>query len=118
MINWPRMPDLKGFEGMADHIGLAAYYRMEELMDTSAPERPQLLKTLAAQKPGRARPLRRTLDAKALPAGTELKRTAHFKEIDIFATFEDNEAVAGIGKVLRPCQEAVNLFRETLRGGK
>ena len=82
---------------MADHIGLAGYYGTEELMDTSAPKRPHLVKTLAAQKPGWARLLRQMLDSKAPPAETEQQRAAPFKEIDIFATIEDNEAVAGIG---------------------
>ena len=40
-----------------------------------------------------------------------------FKEIDILAAIEANAALAGIRDILRPCQGAVNIFREALYGG-
>ena len=48
-INWPRMPELEELQAAADHICVAGYFGTEELMDTSAFERPQLYKTLAGQ---------------------------------------------------------------------
>ena len=43
-INWPRLPELKEFEQMAELILSAGYYSSEELADTSPTERQQLYK--------------------------------------------------------------------------
>ena len=75
MINWPRKPELEEFEAMADRIIAAGYYRMEELMDTPAAERPRLYKTLADVHPGWARLLRKMLDAEAPSAETEPRKS-------------------------------------------
>ena len=41
LIKWPRMPELREFEQMADLIIAPGYYGMGELMDTSTSERDQ-----------------------------------------------------------------------------
>ena len=40
-INWPRLPELKEFEQMAEMISSAGYYSSDELADTSSTERQQ-----------------------------------------------------------------------------
>ena len=35
LINWPRVPGLKEFEAMADHMIAASYYGTEEFIGTS-----------------------------------------------------------------------------------
>ena len=47
MINWPRVPEFKKFEAMADQMHLASYYGADELIDTSAYEREQLCEVLS-----------------------------------------------------------------------
>ena len=89
------MPKPKELEATADHVMIACFYGMGELMDASAPERPQLHKTLGGQKPGRARLLRKILDAEAPPTATEPKKTAPFTEIGILATIKANKASSG-----------------------
>ena len=79
MINWPRMPELKESEKTAGHIAVARYCGAEEPMDTSAPERPQLRKSVAWRKPGWALLLRKMLDAKAPPTETGLEEAFPFK---------------------------------------
>lgn len=37
-------------------------------------------------------------------------KPAPYKEVDIYATSQAGEALGGIGDILRPHQEAVNMF--------
>ena len=117
MINWPRMPELKEFEDTADHIIISGYSGMDELTDTSAAEKPQHYEVSADEKAGWTRLMRKMLDSKAPPPGTEQKRTTAFKELDIFAAIKANKALAGIGEILRTAQGAANLVSEALRDG-
>ena len=66
-INWPRLPELKEFEQMAEMVLSAGYYSPEELADASSAERAQLYKILSGGRAGWARLLRKILDA-TLPA--------------------------------------------------
>ena len=50
-INWPRLPELKEFEQMAETILSAGYYSSDELADTSSTDRRQLYKLLAEGRP-------------------------------------------------------------------
>ena len=45
------------------------------------------------------------------------KKNVPFSEIDIFGATEPHSALNGIGELLRPRQEAVNLFSEALYEG-
>ena len=112
MIYWPRMPELKEYEAVADQMIIAGHCGLEGLMDISSSERPQLYGTLAERKPGWARRWREMPDAKAPPMETGQKKAAPSKEFDIFATSKAKKALAGNGEILRQRQEAVNLFCE------
>ena len=101
-INWPRLPELKEFEQMAELILSAGYYSSEELADTSSTERQQLYKLLAEGRPGWPRLLRKILGAKAPPTEVEIKKALPFSEIDIFGAIKAHPALSGIGELLRP----------------
>ena len=83
-IDWPRYPELKEFEQMADTILSAGYYSAEELADTSSTERQQLYKISSGGRAGRARLARKILDAKAPPPEVEIKKSPPFSEVNIF----------------------------------
>ena len=95
---------------MAELILSAGYYSSEELADTSPTERQQLYKLLAEGRPGWSRLLRKILGAKAPPIEVEIKKAIPFPEINIFGSIEAHAALNGIGELLRPRQEAVDLF--------
>ena len=116
-INWPRLPELKEFEQTAELILSAGYYSSEELADTSPTERQQLYKLLAEGRPGWSRLLRKILGAKAPPIEVEIKKALPFSEIDIFGAIKAHTALNGIGELLRPRQEAVNIFSAALYEG-
>ena len=116
-INWPRLPELKEFEQMAELILSAGYYSSEELADTSPTERQQLYKLLADGRPGWSRLLRKILGAKAPPIEVETKKALPFTEIDIFAAIKNHPTLYGLGELLRPRQEAVNIFSEAMYEG-
>ena len=111
-INWPRLPELKEFEQMAELILSAGYYSSEELADTSPTERQQLYKLLAEGRPGWSRLLRKILGAKAPPTEVEIKRAPPSSEIDIFGAIKARTAVNGIGELLRPRKELSTFFRK------
>ena len=90
VINCPRMPELKVFEATADQMIVAGTNGMEELMITSAPERPRLYATAAGRKPGWARKLHLRKRGK--------RRLPPFREIHILASATANKALAGIGR--------------------
>ena len=69
IINWPRIPDPKEFEGIADHIIVTVSNGMEELMDTLAADSTQLRRVSAVEKPGWVRLMRKMVASKAPPAG-------------------------------------------------
>ena len=73
-INWPRLPELKGFEQMAEILLSAGYYSADELADASWTERQQLYKLLAEGRPGWARLLCKILDARAPPTEVEFRK--------------------------------------------
>ena len=100
---------------MADMIISAGRYNFDDLADTSTAERTQLYKILSDGRAGWARLLRKMLDAKSPPTEIEAKKPLPYKEVDIFAAIRANPALRGIGELLRPRQEAVNLFWEALR---
>ena len=116
-INWPRLPELKEFEQMAELILSAGYYSSEELADTSPTERQQLYKLLADGRPGWSRLLRKILGAKAPPIEVETKKALPFTEIDIFGAIKNHPTLYGLGELLRPRQEAVNIFSEAMYEG-
>ena len=116
-INWPRLPELKEFEQMAELILSSGYYSSEELADTSPTERHQLYKLLAEGRPGWSRLLRKILDAKAPPIEVESKKALPYTEIDIFAAIKNHPTLYGLGEILRPRQEAVNIFSEAMYEG-
>ena len=74
-INWPRLPELKEFEQMAELILSMGYYSADELADTSSPGRQQIYKFLSEGRPGWARLLRKILGSKAPPTEVEVKRS-------------------------------------------
>ena len=102
---------------MAEPILPAGYYSSEELADTSPTERQHLYKLLAEGRPGWSRLLRKILGAKAPPIDVEIKKALPFSEIDIFGAIETHPTLNGIGELLRPRQEAVNIFSEALYEG-
>ena len=74
-INWPRLPELKEFEQVAEMIRFAVYYFSEEPADTWTAERNQLYKILSDGRAGWARHLRKILGSKAPPTEAEVKKT-------------------------------------------
>ena len=116
-INWPRLLELKEFEQMAELILSTGYCSADELADTSATERQQVYKFLADGRPGWARLLRKILDSKAPPTEVEAKKALPFSEVNIFEAIKAHPCLNGIGELLRPRQEAVNIFSEALYVG-
>ena len=116
-INWPRLPELKEFEQMAELILSAGYYSADELADTSSTERQHMYKLLAEGRPGWPRLLRKILGAKAPPTEVEIKKAFPFSEVDIFGAIKSHSVLSGLGELLRPRQEAVNIFSEALYEG-
>ena len=116
-IKWPRLPELKEFEQMAGTILSAGYYSSEELADTSTAERTQLYKILSDGRAGWARLLRKILGAKSPPAEMEAQKVLPPKEVNIFGAMRAHPSLSGVGELLRPLQEAVDLFSEALREG-
>ena len=116
-INWPRLPELKEFEQMAEMILSAGYYSSEELADTSSAERQQLHKISSGGRAGWARLLRKILDAKAPPTEVEIKKALPYSEVNIFGAVKAHPSLSGIGDLLRPRQAAANLFSEALYEG-
>ena len=87
------------------------------LADTSTAGRDQLYKVLSGGRAGRARPLRKILDAKAPPAEAEVKQTLPYSGADILGAIRAHPALTRSGELLRPRQDAANLFPEALREG-
>ena len=116
-IKWPRLPELKEFEQMAELILASGYYSSEELADASTTERQQLYKLLAEGRPGWSRLLRKILGAKAPPTEIEAKKALPFPEIDIFGAVNGHPSLYGIGELLRPRQEGVNIFSQAMYEG-
>ena len=102
---------------MAEMILSAGYYSSDELADTSSLERQELYKLLSEGRPGWARLLRKILDAKAPPTEVEIKKALPYSEIDIFGAIKAHPTLYGIGELLRPRQEAVNLFTAAIYEG-
>ena len=107
-IKWPRAPELREFAQMADVIISAGHYNFGELADAFTAERAQLYKILADGGAGRARLLRKMLNARSPPAEVEAGRSLPFKEVDL---------LSALGELLRPRQEAVNLSSGALHEG-
>ena len=57
------------------------------------------------------------LDSRVSKAETEQGKATAYKEIGICAAIKGKNALAGIGEILRPRQEAVNLLFEGSRRG-
>ena len=117
IINWPRTPELREFESIAELLFAPGYYAAEELMGASTAGRTQLYKLLAAGKPGGPRLMRKIIDSEAPPTELEDKQAPPYEELDIFAAAEAIKFLRGVGEILRPSQEAVNIFCEALRDG-
>ena len=47
----------------------------------------------------------------------EAKKFLPYKEVNIFGAIRAHPSLSGVGELLRPRQEAVNIFSEALRGG-
>ena len=104
---------------MASIITAAGYYRASELADTSSHERLELYKLLSSGKPGYARLLRNMLESQGAATESETKRAPPYKEADIYAALKNRaRALAGIGELLTPRQEAAGLFAGALYEGK
>ena len=101
-INWPRLPELKEFEQMAETILSAGYYSSEELADTSTAERTQLYKILSDGRAGWARLLRKILGAKSPPTEMEVKKVLPSEEANISGATRAHPCLSGIGELLRP----------------
>ena len=80
-------------------------------------ERTRIYKIFPEGRAGRARLLRKNLDAKPPPAEAEVKKSPLYKEGDIFGAIRAHPSLSGIGELLRPRQGAANLFPEALREG-
>ena len=115
--NWPRFPELKEFEQMAEMILSAGHYSSEKLADTSSTGRQQLYKILSDGRAGWAQLLLKILDATAPPTEVEIKKALPYAEVNIFGAIRAHPPLSGVGELLRPRQEAVNLFSEALYGG-
>ena len=109
-IRGSRPTELAVLEKIADHVIAAGYHCMGDLMDTSAFERPQSYKLLSDARPSWARAMRKLLEPQAPPAEFEAKKMTSYEEIDIPAALDARKWPAGVGHILRPQQEAVNLF--------
>ena len=107
-INWPRVPELKEFEQMADTILSAGYYSAEELADASLAERQQLYKISSDGRAGWARLLRKILDAKAPPTEVEIKMLKWKEELSAFSRIR-------MGKWRRPLRKRKEDFWRFLR---
>ena len=90
---------------------------MEELTNAPTAERSQLYEALPDGRPGWARLLRMASGAIAPPTEEGLKRALPYKEADICEDIKNQKTPQGVGKLLRPRQEAANLFSEALRAG-
>ena len=78
--------------------------------------REPLYKTLATDRPAWARVSRNMLDFEAPPVETKAEPPS-FTKVDTFAALQSIDASSGMGDILRPRQEAVNMFSAALRGG-
>ena len=102
---------------MAETVLSAGYYSPEERADTSTAERTQLYEILSDGRAGWARLLRKILDAKSPPTEMGAKKVLPCKEVNLFGAMRAHPRLSRIGELLRPRQEAVNLFSEALREG-
>ena len=80
-------------------------------------ERAQLYKALADGRPGGARPLRKMLDSEAPLTEAEPEKAPQPNGVDVFAAIKSNRTLQGVGELLRPRQEAVDLLPDALREG-
>ena len=78
-INWPRFPELKEFEQMAEMTLAAGYHSSDELADTSSTQRQQLYKLLSGGRPGWDRLLRKAPDGGGGQKSTSVLGCQHLR---------------------------------------
>ena len=114
-LQWCRQPEVLEFDKMAEVCPIAGYCCLDEVMDTSAVERELLYKALIAERPAGARASRKIPDSKAPPIEPKVKGTA-FKEVEIYVKLKARNLLSGVGDILRPRREAVNMYSAVLHG--
>ena len=111
-IKWSRGPEMRNLGEMFEIATVADYYCLEDPTGTSASERAQLYKVLPECA------IRKILDSRAPPMAPPIEKQTSLKEVDAYTAVTANEAIRGIGEVLRPRQDAAAQFSESLRGGR
>ena len=102
---------------MAEMILIAGYYPSEELADASSAERAQIYKILAGGRAGWGDSEREAPPHPYPPAEAEAKKSLPHKEANIFGAIRAQPSLSVVGGLLRPRQEAANLFPDALREG-
>ena len=77
------MPELRESEATAARIIIAGFFETEELSDTSASETSRLRYMMADEQPVWARLVMKMLDAKDLPAGTDVEKSTPLLRSDL-----------------------------------
>ena len=116
-IKWPRVPEICDLGKIAEYVLLAGYYCLGDFMGTSISGRAQSYKVSADERPSWSRATRKLPDSKAPPTETHPKKSPSFREMDIHSAAQSIRALKGIQHILRPRQEAANMFSEARHEG-
>ena len=117
LIRWPRAPELRESEQMAELISAAGYENGEEPMDASAWDDPNCIKPRQTADWAGSACCAKCWAPKLRRRSSMLKEPPPFGAADIYSALEANRMLSGVGELLRPRQEAVNLSPEALREG-